>query len=109
MKSVSDTEQECVDVQVTSGGTVLTETVVRRRTRSVGYEQESGERPKSFHELVATFEQNPQRLEKIRMIGLRKCASEDSMFTDLILQKIYHSESDVKRVNLPESFQLDFK
>ena len=53
------------------------------------------ERPKSFHEIVAMFEKSPQRLEKLRLSGLRKCASEDSMFTDLVLQKIYHSESDL--------------
>lgn len=95
-KTASDTEQErvslCTDDQ---GASRLDEMVCRRRSRSFGCEQETEDRPKSFHELVATFEQNPQRREKIRMSGLRKCASEDSMFTDLVLQKIYHSESDL--------------
>lgn len=96
-KTASDVEQErsglrMNDFDIASGAE---ETVVRRRTRSFGYEQDSEERPKSFHELIATFEQDPKRLEKIRTSGLRKCASEDSMFTDLILQNIYHSDSDL--------------
>ena len=96
-KTASDTEQDRVFLRTTDQSSMgLDERVVRRRSRSFGGEQQDpDERPKSFHELVATFEQNPQRLEKIRTSGLRKCASEDSLFTDLILQKIYHSETDL--------------
>ncbi|XP_060584532.1 LOW QUALITY PROTEIN: uncharacterized protein LOC132740605 [Ruditapes philippinarum] len=96
-KTTSDTEQDRVFLQTSDQGcTGIDERVIRRRSRSFGGEQQDPEdRPKSFHELVATFEQNPKRLEKIRTSGLRKCASEDSMFTDLILQKIYHSETDL--------------
>ncbi|XP_053386348.1 uncharacterized protein LOC123538149 isoform X2 [Mercenaria mercenaria] len=96
-KTASDTEQDRVFLRTSDqGATGSDERVIRRRSRSFGGEQQDpDERPKSFHELVATFEQNPQRREKIRTSGLRKCVSEDSMFTDLILQKIYHSESDL--------------
>lgn len=108
-KAASDTETDRTD---RAGGQSNTELgavggepvegsghqTLRRRTRSVGGEQEQDqERPRSFHELVALFEQRPERLEKLRSSGLRKCASEDSMFTDLVLQKIYHSESDVNK------------
>lgn len=95
-KTASDTEQDRLSLRDTDQGTMGSDDVViRRRSRSFGCEQDTEERPKSFHELVATFEQNPKRLEKIRASGLRKCASEDSVFTDLVLQKIYHSESDL--------------
>ena len=90
VRAVSDTEREPVrraSDQVD---------IVRRRTRSAS-DQENTERPRSFHELVATFENDPKRLEKIRMSGLRKCASEDSIFTDLVLQKIYHSDTDLHK------------
>ncbi|KAL4217286.1 hypothetical protein ACF0H5_023737 [Mactra antiquata] len=96
-KTTSDTEQDrlCSHGNISAADKSDSNSVVRRRTRSFGGEAETEERPRSFHELVATFEQDPKRLEKIRLSGLRKCASEDSMFTDLILQKIYHSESDL--------------
>lgn len=97
VRTISDTESDITHevVGATASGYYFEETIVRRRTRSVGAEQDNEDRPRSFHELVATFEKDPKRLEKLRLSGLRKCASEDSMFTDLILQKIYHSESDL--------------
>ena len=95
-RTVSDNEVDVSrEMGATSAGYYFGETVVRRRTRSMGAEQDETDRPRSFHELVATFEKDPQRLERLRLCGLRKCTSEDSMFTDLILQKIYHSESDL--------------
>lgn len=96
VRTVSDTESDVSrDVGATAAEYFTEEIVIRRRTRSMGAEQEDNDRPRSFHELVATFEKDPKRLEKLRLSGLRKCASEDSMFTDFILQKIYHSESDL--------------
>ena len=95
-KAVSDTERE-----PKASTSVFTETdSVRRRARSVS-DHEDAERPRSFHELMATFEKNPKRLEKLKNVcGLRKCASEDSMFTDLVLQKIYHSDTDLHKQEL---------
>ena len=91
-RAASDTERETAG---NISGFSETETA-RRRTRSAS-DREDTERPRSFHELMATFEKDPKRLEKIKMCGLRKCASEDSMFTDLVLQKIYHSDSDLSK------------
>ncbi|XP_052813632.1 uncharacterized protein LOC128240797 isoform X2 [Mya arenaria] len=99
--TASDNEDRTTSQETRFGATggvnfEMSEVVTRRRTCSVGAVQDfDQERPKSFHELVLLFEHSPQRLEKLRTCGLRKCASEDSMMTDLILQKIYHSESDL--------------
>ena len=90
VRAVSDTEREPINRATDQPD------IVRRRTRSAS-DQETNERPRSFHELMATFENDPKRLEKIRMSGLRKCASEDSIFTDLVLQKIYHSDTDLDK------------
>lgn len=96
IKAASDTERETVR------NTTEASEIVRRRTRSAS-DREETERPRSFHELMATFENDPKRLEKIKMCGLRKCASEDSMFTDLVLQKIYHSDTDLQASGLDKS------
>ncbi|MEW8548766.1 MAG: hypothetical protein AB2693_35145 [Candidatus Thiodiazotropha sp.] len=95
-KAASDNERESLR------STTDVFKITRRRTRSAS-DREETERPRSFHELMATFENDPKRLEKIKMCGLRKCASEDSMFTDLVLQKIYHSDTDLQTSGLDKS------
>lgn len=65
--------------------------LVLRRTDN----PEKQERPKSFHELLSTFESHPERIEKLQK-RLRKCASVDLTETDMVLSKMYHSEPDIR-------------
>ena len=84
IRNVSDTEGDRTRQKVVKQEAEK----VRRRTRSAGNDEDT-ERPRSFHELMAAFESDPERLEKIRTSGLRKCVSEESMFIDLVLQRMY--------------------
>ncbi|XP_067648613.1 uncharacterized protein [Haliotis asinina] len=51
---------------------------------------EKPERPKSFHELLASFEPNTNRLQRLKT--LRKCASEDIVMPETVVQRTYHSQ-----------------
>lgn len=63
--------------------------VLRRKKSSEGVE----ERPHSFHELLATFEQNTSNLKK-----LRKCSSAEAMLQErTLMNKIFHSDPDLRK------------
>ncbi|KAK3082969.1 hypothetical protein FSP39_010329 [Pinctada imbricata] len=52
------------------------------------------ERPRSFHELLSTFETNKDRLAKMKS-SLRKCASADNVLEETVFRKSYSSEPDL--------------
>ncbi|KAL3853970.1 hypothetical protein ACJMK2_013258 [Sinanodonta woodiana] len=61
--------------------------IIKPRRKSEGCDNEREDecdRPRSFHELVAMFESNPDKLKKIKR--LRKCASAESMVSYNIKQ-----------------------
>ncbi|XP_041374878.1 LOW QUALITY PROTEIN: uncharacterized protein LOC121387743 [Gigantopelta aegis] len=64
---------------------------------------DKSERPKSFHELLANFEQDENRRHMLR--NLRKCASVDAVAMETVVKKAYqsepyHSEPDLRLNNL---------
>ncbi|KAK3594275.1 hypothetical protein CHS0354_008857 [Potamilus streckersoni] len=66
----------------------------RRKSEGCDTELEDKcERPRSFHELVAMFESNPEKLKKIKR--LRKCASAECMVTETVLRKTFRSDPDL--------------
>ncbi|XP_069108783.1 uro-adherence factor A-like isoform X2 [Argopecten irradians] len=74
----------------------------KRRTNSTNSQDEQ-ERPHSFHELVAMFETNPDRLRRLEN-SLRRCASADMVFMETVMRKSYHSEPDLR-----DSVSADFQ
>nr|KAG5709872.1 hypothetical protein BaRGS_032696 [Batillaria attramentaria] len=49
------------------------------------------ERPRSFHELLSSFEPDPQRLQ--RLSSLRKCASEETVAGETVVKRNFRSTS----------------
>lgn len=52
------------------------------------------ERPHSFHELLSVFEPNHDNIKRFAH-SLRKCASEDAIYTDGFLRKTYFSDPEL--------------
>ncbi|KAL8588944.1 hypothetical protein ACOMHN_012982 [Nucella lapillus] len=53
--------------------------------------QEVSERPRSFHELLSTFEPNVQRLNNLRSQG--KCASEEVLPEQVVVARVFRASS----------------
>ena len=87
------TEKDVSSVNCENVGKVMLRT---RQGRSSEREVQSdtavdkSERPKSFHELLANFEQDENRRYMLK--NLRKCASEDMVAIETIVKKAYQSE-----------------
>ena len=77
------------------------------------------QRPRSFHELLSSFEPNVQRIGKLRT--LRKCASDEGFPEDTVVRRVFRSSSFTSEPDLraqrdgaptPQgtvSFQLEVK
>ncbi|XP_021342419.1 uncharacterized protein LOC110442886 [Mizuhopecten yessoensis] len=87
------------------GDSLRSEVVLRKKKRrtSSTNSQDEQERPHSFHELVAMFETNPDRLRRLTN-SLRRCASADMVYMETVMRKSYHSEPDL-RDNASADFQ----
>ncbi|XP_050417901.2 uncharacterized protein LOC126831453 isoform X4 [Patella vulgata] len=79
---------------------------LRRRhslERTVIDDADRDERPKSFHELLESFETNKTKKRIHRMRSLRKCVSEDAMITEMVVAKVYHSDVCLSEPDLSEN------
>lgn len=79
------------------GDGLVSDVVLRKKKRRTSSSNSQGdqERPHSFHELVAMFETNPDRLKRLTNT-LRRCASADMIFMETVMRKSYHSEPDLR-------------
>ncbi|XP_076444886.1 uncharacterized protein LOC143282870 isoform X5 [Babylonia areolata] len=88
------TASDTTTTTTTTSTAAITADKVTLRARSVASKSDGDdapERPRSFHELLSTFEPDLQRLGKLRSQG--RCASEEVLPEQVVVARVFHAPS----------------